>query len=280
MLIVLCYTLRYFHSTCNYDISVKNASNNYIDTNKIMDSIVLVNETKKEIHFFYYDKFDERSLIFLKPLSTIKIYTDYPIFLIQTNQYQNFYILYSNERIYVSINDIGNAILKTKKYGLRDNELGFSRSMNESVELTFLKIAKYAVKYSKKNYLKLDSIFQKEYNDDLFFLAKYKQKKPVSGEYENLIRAYLISHLYGEKIYFIGMQNKGSISSAYRKYLLSLEDKIIINPLYGDDIWFNKLQYTFLKYKYQDFGANSLDSIYASVKKYLVGKARDRLLFG
>ena len=271
--------LRGFNGLSNITIENSDDTGKGYFTAAKMDSVLLVNKTEKEIRFLYYDMFDDRISLFLKPLSTYKIYTNGPVFLIQINRYQNFYVVYPREKIYVALNAQDNAILTTKNNIVRDNELDFSRNRNEKTNMPFLKMNQYRAKYIKEDYFKVDSLYKKEYEDNLLFLSDYKLKRPISDKYEEIIRSYFLSHLYGVQLFFIGIEQRDRISPQYKKYLLSLEDKIITNPLYKNDSWFNKLQYTYLRYKFPEKNLGSSDSIYLIVKRNLTDADKLRLCF-
>ncbi|MFT4203179.1 MAG: TlpA disulfide reductase family protein [Chitinophagaceae bacterium] len=249
----------------------------------LFDSIVLINKTPTSVNFAYSNKYNDRVRVFLLPHSIQTIYTKEPIYLIQTNQYQTFYILYPKERIEVALDGLKNAVMHIANDSIRNNELALTRILNESTPFPFYKITQLRNKLINGSYKEVDSLYTQEYDYNLAFLDRYKQDRKITKNFDEAMRAYFSSHLYATQLLFIGTESKDNVSKTYYEYLDGLEDIIVKKPLYKDDFWFSQLQYVFLKYKYRQLTNISSkkysEEMYQDVKHGLTGTSRDRILF-
>lgn len=261
--------------------SLNKTTINYQARKLYKDSITLFNRSKSTVDFAYYDKFDDRIVFSLLAGQVFRIYTDAPVFLIQTNINQNFYLLKLNEEVSVNLDRQGNAILNIQNSAIRNNELNFSRIMNEKLpSFNFITINQQIQRFQKENILKIDSLLELEFKTKYRFLQKYKTLNPISRSFEDYVTAFFRSHLLGSKLYFIGITQK-NIPGNYINYLLSLKKEIIDAPEYEDNIWTRKMQFNFIKFLNRDNIKKEYykDSLYKLTKALLHDDARFDILF-
>lgn len=227
------------------------------------DSIVLINTNDQELGFLYETKFMDQKRFHLKAHDTFRIFADKRLVITQTNQNQNFYLLYPGDTLYAYVSKKGDAIFKVMNDSSRNNELELQWRINEATPLNFMKIAVFRSKYFDSDYLKMDSIYIADYESKIKFIEMYKVNHPLSNEYEKLLRNYYKSILFANKLW-LGTATKAKLSDDYTNYLNSLQDSIIVlyshlkNPLYP------LLPFSYARYRLKHLAdkENYYDSLY------------------
>lgn len=191
----------------------------------ISDSVYLINKSEKKIGFFYEDNFLNLIQVHLIPNISQKIWINKELLLTQSNENQNFYLLEQGDSIQVEMDSKGGALFISMKDSTRNNELNFSREMNENTPFNFWKINQLMGKYFDKNYKMLDSIYRIDYRTKISFLTKYSEARSISEKYENRIKDYLKSQMLANQLW-LGTASKDRISTSYLEYLSALKNEV------------------------------------------------------
>lgn len=125
----------------------------------------------------------------------------------------------------------------------------------------------------------MDSIYIADYKTKMGFLENYKKAYPISGNYENLIKTYLKSQLYGNQLW-MGTVSKANIDQFYLNYLMALKstiDNLVTeskNPIYA------YLQYGYIRFAIKNLFKSDayMDSLYSKCKMEVDKKTRDLVL--
>lgn len=244
------------------------------------DSIYFINKTKIKLGFYYNDKFLDIVRLHLLPGSSSKIFAETELVLTQTNNNQNFYLLFPGDTIYVTASSSGDAIFSVDNNIIRNNELDLSRRMNEQTPLNFYKLAFYRQKYFDKDYKKLDSIYNADYKAKIEFLDKYIKTNPVSAGYENRIRNKLKSDLYANELW-LGTSTKCRIDNSFSDYLFELKPAINTLVSKGESLDYFWLQTNYIRFLLKDLINTDYyrDSLYADCKKEINKNIKEKVLF-
>lgn len=233
------------------------------------DSIVLINTSGNELGFIYEDKFLVLENFHLKAFDTIRIFAEEREIITQTNQNQNFYLVYPGDTIFASTSKRGNTIFEVKNDSVRNNELNLQWKINEGTPLNFMKILQLRSRYFNSDCEKMDSVYWFDYNSKINFINKYKTHHPISVRYEIAVKKYYKSFLFASELW-LGTASKAKLSASYIAYLNSLKDSINkLNSTAKEPL------YPFLSFGYERFklrdSANSkdyFDSLYIYCKKF------------
>lgn len=244
------------------------------------DSIYLRNQTRKKFGFFYYDKFLTLIQIHLLPDSSLKLYCENRLTITQTNENQNFYLLFPGDTIDVIESKSGDAILFVKNDSIRNNELSLQWKMNSKTPLNFWKIAKYRNMYFDKDYQKMDSIYKTDFKDKTDFLQNYKTGFPISKAYEELIDNYLISDLFANELW-MGTVSKANMDTTFLNSLISLKNPIDSLSQNTDDPIYPYLKYSYIKFTLKNLINKDtfLDTLYKKCKLEINEKDKSLILF-
>jgi len=145
--------------------------------------------------------------------------------LTQTNEDQNFYLLYPGDTVYVSANNSGDAILSVREDSIRNNELKLQVEINNSTPINFWKLNSYRGKYFDIDYKIMDSIYNADYKAKTAFIEEYKKTYTISKSYEKLVISYLESQLYASELW-MGATSKAHLDKSYLNYLVALRSPI------------------------------------------------------
>jgi thiol-disulfide isomerase/thioredoxin len=210
-------------------------------------NVVLYNSSAKELQFHYQDEFLEIVQIKIASKTSKSISMERPFCLIQSNLYQNIYLLYpfDSVRIYLAAN--GNAVFTISNDTIRTNELFSFVYVNERVSLKFVDMRKLEGDL-------LDSNYRYDYMEKIKFVELYKRHRPISLEYEENIKKYYLISLYAKQIY-LGNQSLRPLSIKYRQYLENLSDSVF--KIVSDKMPFD-IQSRFLVQYFKFLGKNYL----------------------
>ncbi len=244
------------------------------------DRIYFINKSNAKLGFTYENKFLDLVQLHLLPDSNYNLFSNSELLLTQTNENQNFYLLYPGDTIYVSVDSTRGAVFSVSNDSIRNNELDLVRKMNSETPLNFWKVATLRERYFDKNYEKLDSIYQADYKSKTQFIDNYKQINPLSKIFEKSIKDYLKSELYAYELW-IGTASKSKIDSSFSTYLYSLQPEI--NYLSRQPVTniYNPLEYVFARFTLKNIQFSNLysDSLYSVCKRTLNQRIKDVSLF-
>lgn len=131
---------------------------------KFSDSIIIKNISGKVIEFSYVNEMYDQTVLVSKPQSITVIKTMKSVNLIQSNKFQNLYVLKEGDDLSLELNEFGNAIFKSRESFSRTEEINIYRHVNEQMKMT---IFSFLLLYNKLNkndfkntYLLCDSFFK------------------------------------------------------------------------------------------------------------------------
>jgi thiol-disulfide isomerase/thioredoxin len=260
------------------DLQIKNSKTVY-EISPNIDSIYLINKTKRKFGFFYNDKYLNLTQVHLWPDSSCKIFSDSRLLLTQTNENQNFYLLYPGDTLYVSVNNSGDAILSLKDDSIRNNELKLQPEMNNSTPINFWKMNSYRGKYFNIDYKKMDSFYLVDYKAKTAFIEDYKKTYTISKSYEKLIITYIKSQLYANELW-MGATSKANFDKSYLNYLMALKSPIANLIIESENPIYNYLQYGYLRFTLKNLSKSNtyLDSLYSRCKTEVNEKDKELVL--
>ena len=276
-LLILCLSIS-LDSKALYPIDFKVEKS---EIKSISNEINIYNNSTEIVSFYYYDLNHQQIRFHIRPKNFYNISTHKNIFIIQSNKYQNFYLLKPNDSLTIDLSESGFAIIKSTLYPERNEELLFSVNMNLALPNNFWTINQYIQKFQNTNYNFLDSLFQLYYVQKINFTNSLAVSNVLSDDFIRYIKQYFIAQLLSSKLYYIGIESKAKVKEPYHSHLFSFKDSILNHNSTGENEWLNRTALNYIKYvakrqatrKYQD------SALYSIAEKLFEGRIRSEVLF-
>jgi thiol-disulfide isomerase/thioredoxin len=241
------------------------------------DSVYLINNTNMRVGFTFHDKFNEIHQVRVLPKQKLAIQNIDKLLITQTNEYQNFFLVYHGEVLTIEEVGDGNITLVNNKNAIRTNDLKLGVIINTEAKDHFWTINKKMGIFFDSDIKKMDSIYKENFFERLNIIDNFCKVNTVSDVYKKFILHFVEANYLGSQ-YWLAINSKANISEEYIKYLKLCTDKVY--RISSDTLFsqYTSLGLSYLKFKNRNVQKSKyyIDTLYTSIKeaKSFLGKEK------
>lgn len=207
-----------------------------------------LNRSYRQIDFYYFNKLNVLTQVFLQPNQTSDLLFDSAIYIVQSNKFQNIYKIDRKDTLEISTDEKENIIFLNIKDQQEKNDINLFNYVNEHSKYSWSDFNNLMFKLNTGNYKVADSLYNDRYTEQSFYLEEYYKKYPISQKAKHFAGNYFRDQLL-MNLFSIAVMNKSNIPPPYFKYLDDFEKEVVNKTNNMDPNIHSPLFYSFLRYK-------------------------------
>lgn len=265
-------TVPVFLSLLTFSVFCKNSNTTQISEEVIsqvikIDSVALINISNLPVNLGYINSVYDLIVFSIPPKSSYTLEVERELCLIETNTYQTLYFVKPGDSLTISVDKIGNKILRGVSKGNFDRpSLDAFRFINESAGNSYFHIitsTKPTAKEKGVNFERVNNEFKKRFSTEQKLLDDFCSLNGCSDSIRKSLHNILEIQYKSKQLSYLGLNTKVIIPQSFRRkidsnYLwLKSNSNVSINRLP-----FNSLLYRYFKTAKGENKKDNADSLY------------------